>query len=347
MGRTFRHLSFTMRLRLEAFLKAKMKKKQIAEELGVHISTVYREVKRGAYQRKISYQSYLDKLYRMVDSYSPDIAEEKYRNSLACKGAAIKLSNDFSLAEYIENKIINDKYSPEAVLKEIKRKNLKFTTSICTNTLYSYIEKGVFARLSLKDLPEKGKRKNHKRRVVAARAPRGTSIEQRPEEIAERNSFGHWEMDCVCGPTKSVLLVLTERLSRREIIMKMKNQRSDSVIHALNVLERRYGSLFRKVFKSITVDNGCEFSNFAGMEKSSFGGKRTSVFYCHPYNASERGSNERYNREIRRLIPKGTNIVKCSDSFVSEVESWLNNYPRRVLGFATANEVYNRCLATL
>lgn len=352
----FKHLSMTARLQIEAWLKLKTPMKNIAEMLGVHISTIYREVKRGTYQRKIGYYptNYVDKddkRYKYVETYSPDIAERKYRDNLAAKGAPLKIGNDFDLANYIENKIVKERHSPDSVIGEIRRKQLPFRTSICTTTLYNYIYQGVFGRLSMQDLHEKGKRQKRKKKEVSiSRPPRGTSIEQRPKVIQKRNEFGHWEMDCVCGPTNAVFLVLTERMTRREIIMPMRNQKAESVIRCLNILERKYGNLFKKVFKTITVDNGTEFSAFKEMERSSFGrgkGKRTQVFYCHPYCSSERGSNERMNREIRRRVPKGTDLSKFNDEEVKEIESWLNNYPRRLLSYATPQELYDAELAKI
>ena len=172
------------------------------------------------------------------------------------------------------------------------------------NTLYKYIERGYFLRLEIKHLPEKAKRKRTKRSVVIKRAPKGTSIEKRRLEILERITFGHWEMDCVCGPTRQSLLVLTERLARKEIIMPIHTQSATAVIKALNRIEFRYGKQFKRIFKTITVDNGTEFLNCYGIEKSMYGKvQRTKVHYCHPYSSWERGTNERINREIRRLIP--------------------------------------------
>ena len=100
------------------------------------------------------------------------------------------------------------------------------------------------------------------------------------------------------------------------------------------------GKQFHKLFKSITVDNGVEFSDFKGLEKSIYGGKRTSVYYCHPYSSCERGSNERLNREIRRLIPKGTDLSTISDKRIKAVETWVNDYPREIFGYATSAELF-------
>jgi len=336
-------LTWTQRLQLESLLKSKTPVKEICKILGVSNSTIYREIKRGAYERLNG------ATWEYYTAYSPDIAHEKYLANLSGKGAPLKIGKDFEFADYIERRIGQDKMSPCAVLGEIKHKNIKFATSICPATLYSYIANGVFLSLSLDDLPYKP-RKHHNRKVVASRPPRGTSIEKRPQEIADRNTFGHWEMDCVCGSTKTTLLVLTERLTRKELIFPMKNQKADSVIQCLNVLERRFGKLFTKVFKTITVDNGSEFANFAGMEKSSYGKgkhKRVSIYYCHPYSSYERGTNERINREIRRKLPKGTNFSKFSAKEIQAVEDWLNNYPRGVLGYATSQELFDKEVAIL
>jgi IS30 family transposase len=190
-------------------------------------------------------------------------------------------------------------------------------------------------------------KKKHYKKVVVKRAPRGTSIEARPLEIAERSSFGHWEMDCICGPTLTTLLVLSERLTRQEIIFRMPNQTAASVVSCINKLEFKLGKKFKKIFKSITVDNGSEFSDFKALEKSIYGkhNKRTNIYYCHPYSSYERGTNERLNREIRRLIPKGSDLSNYSDDYIKYVENWINSYPREVLGFATSSELFNKELA--
>ena len=134
-------------------------------------------------------------------------------------------------------------------------------------------------------------------------------IEKRPVEIAERNTFGHWEMDSVVGArgvSKKALLVLTERKTRKEIIFLLKDHTSAAVVKALDRLERKLGKKFREIFKSITVDNGSEFADWEGMERSRRSKKkRTKIYYCHPYSSWERGSNENQNKLVRRHIPKG------------------------------------------
>ena len=207
---------------------------------------------------------------------------------------------------------------------------------------------GLFMNIRSEHLPV-GQRKKHYKKTQAKRPPKGTSSERRPADILLRRDFGHWEMDCVVGRqyTRNVLLVLTERVTRYEIIMKMPNRKTATVVQYLDKLERRYGKKFRTLFKSITVDNGSEFSDFVGLERSVYGGGRTTVYYCHPYTSCERGSNERINRDIRRLLPKGTDFSKVSDKRVQEVARWVNAYPREIFGFGTSAELFTKQLSAL
>lgn len=257
----------------------------------------------------------------------------------------LKLGKDHKLAEYIEHKIADEQYSPAAVLGRIKAKGLKFNTTISVNTLYSYIDKGVFLRITNKDLPVKGSRKREYRHTKAqSRAPKGESIEKRPEEINNRETFGHWEMDCVesAKGCTTTLLVLTERLSRREITRRMEAKKAENVVAELDALEKRYGELFPLIFKSITVDNGSEFANCEGMERSSLreGEKRTKLYYCHPYSAYERGSNENQNKLVRRHAPKGSSFEDMTDERADYIEGWMNDYPRKMFNWHTPEEVF-------
>lgn len=342
--RKFKQLTHDDRLKIEALLKAKHEPKEIAEIIGCHISTIYRELKRGRYE-------HLNSDLTTQERYSPDIAEEKYRQNLAAKGPGLKIGNDIELAQYIEDKIINEKYSPEAVLGEIKRKNIVFSVTICTTTLYSYIDKGIFLHLTNKHLPIKKEEKREYKRVQRTRAAKGDSIEKRPEEVKTRETFGHWEMDTVVGKrgkTKKSLLVLTERKTRKEIIIELKRHTAENVVKAINGLERRWGKMFYKVFKTITVDNGSEFADYEGLEKAyNRKGSRTKIYYCHPYSSCERGTNENQNRMIRRHIPKGTDLDTLPKGKVKSIEEWINNYPRGIFDYATSEERFNEELTAI
>ncbi len=337
-----KNLTFTQRLQIEALNNAKHTKQEIADIVGINIRTLYYELKKGAYEHTAKQDTFWYGVrYKKTIKYSAQIAHDKYKLACTNKGRELKIGNDFEFVHYIEKRVNEDKISACAVLGQIKRNNMPFKTNISKTTLYRYIEIGIFDNIKITS-----KKKTY-RRTAIKRISKGTSIEKRPVEIRNRNSFGHWEMDCVCGSNKATLLVLSERFSRREIIFKMENQKAQSVIKCLNILERRYGKMFRKVFKSITMDNGLEFSDYKGIERSIYNGQRTVTYYCHPYCSSERGTNERLNREIRRLIPKGSAISKYSIEDIQQVENWLNNYPREVLGYATSNEVFEEQLKLL
>lgn len=339
MGKLFKHLSQNDRIKMETMLNSGHKVVEVAEYLHVHRSTIYREIKRGEYTHRNSD-------YTEETRYSSDLRQKNHDWNAQGKGRNIKIGNDRPLAEYIEGKIIEDKYSPEAALAAAAESGIEFTTSISVRTLYRYIDKGIFLKLTNKDLPVKGKRKKHNKRVrVQKRASAGESIENRPDEVKDRENFGHWEMDTVKGKqgvTKSCMLVLTERKTRDEIIVKLPDQKAASVVEAIDRLERKWGDMFTKVFRSITVDNGVEFSDYEGLERSVLheGEKRTFAFYCHPYSSWERGSNENNNRLIRRHIPKGEDFDEKQDRDIEYIENWINNYPRGIFGFKTSAQLF-------
>lgn len=218
--RSFKHISFNDRLKIEVLRKAGHTPKEIAEIMHFHISTIYRELKRGQFEA-------LNSDLTTEIRYSPDIAQEYMNGVLSAKGADLKIGNEKEFADRIEEIIINEGYSPAAALAKAKEEGIDFT--VCVTTLYSYIDKGVFYNLTLKDLPEKRKgEKKHKRKTTQKRATKGESIENRPEEIDTRETFGHWEMDTVVGArgvSKKSLLVLTERKTRKEIIFYLKSIR--------------------------------------------------------------------------------------------------------------------------
>lgn len=344
-----KNLSYTQRMQLENLYNAGVHKKVIAQKLGVCLATVYNELKRGrCEQKKRKYIDWFgDTHYKLVESYSAFIAQERYECNMSACGPDLKLGKNYEFVQYFEKRVLCDKIAPCAVLGEIRRNNL-FDFTISKTTLYRYIANDVFGNIRLQDLPCR-RREKHYRKTVIKRPPKGTSIEKRPIEIAQRNLFGHWEMDCVIGRrgTKNVLLTLTERLTRYEIIMLMPNRKADSVVKNLNKLEKRFGNRFRQIFKSITVDNGVEFSDFKGLEKSIFRGKRTSIYYCHPYCSCERGTNERLNREIRRLLPRGKDFADLTDERVQVVEKWINAYPREIFDFATSAEMFEKQLSAI
>lgn len=351
--RTYKHLTKTDRLRIEKWLKMGMKPREVADKLRVHVSTIYRELKRGAYDR-------LDGgTWEVKTAYSPDIAEEKYQAHLREKGPDLKIGNDHELANYIETTILDKDCSPAAVLGFAMIEGKKFKTSLSVPTIYKYIAKGLFLNLTQEELPRHGKKKHKYKKVKknksASRAPAGESIEQRPEEIDEREEFGHWEGDTVYSgkgkrKTTRALLTLTERKTRKEIIIAIPNRKAETVVKALDALERKLGARrFRAIFKSITFDNGTEFAAAEELERSCVNKHlpRTKVYFCHPYSSWERGTNENTNGMIRRRFPKGTNFAAVTNAQITQAENWINNYPRKILGYKSSEIVFRECLREL
>lgn len=218
--------------------------------------------------------------------------------------------------------------------------------------MYKYIENGYLWPLTNKQLRYKGSKKQQYNQVkCASRASKGTGIEKRPDHINNREEIGHWEMDCIEGRkgTKRTLLVLTERVTRQEIVMPMRDHTAASVVRALDRLERKYGAeRFKEIFKSITVDNGHEFMDCAGMERSVYGrARRTKMYYCHPRFPGERGSNEKQNQMIRWFFPKGTDFTHVQASKIQKAVDWINSYPRLLLGWRSSNDLFDAFLANV
>jgi len=333
----WKQLNERERYKIEALLQMKITPKEIAARLGRDRRTIEREIRRGSVVQRDS--EWRDRLVYMAD-VGQRVREEKAAN----KGRGLKIGHDHALARYLEQKIGEEKWSPDAAIGAIAAQGMQFSVSICTKTVYNMIDAGIFLNLSNQDLPVKkaSKKRGYKPvRRVALNNLKGRSIEERPQSIESREEYGHWEMDCVVGSKEACLLVLTERKTREELLFKLASKTQDNVIASIDKLERRYRGQFANIFKTITMDNGSEFLDARRLEASSLsaGRKRTTVYYAHPYSSWERGSNENQNRLIRRFIPKGADIGKYTSADIKRIEHWMNNYPRRMFGYRTANDM--------
>lgn len=143
----FRQLKWRDRVRLEELLKFHTNKSEIARIMQVSRVTIYNELKRGAYAHRNSD-------WTTTVCYSADLAQKKYEENLKVRGTQLKIGNDIKLANYIEQKIVENHYSPGALIGEMRRTGMfkEFNTSICEKTVYNYIDKGIFLSLTNKDL---------------------------------------------------------------------------------------------------------------------------------------------------------------------------------------------------
>ena len=324
------------RYKIEGWLQARQKHGEIALMLKKHVRTVKREIAMGLVVQR-------DSELREKEVYKADYAQMLHDEKASHKGRNHKIGKDHALAEHIEKKIGEEKYSPDAVIGEIKAKCLKFGVTLCTKTVYNMIDSGFFLNITNKDLPVKKagvKRKYKKIRKVALNNKNGKSISKRPKEADERTEQGHWEIDLVVGKqgTKPVILTLVERKTRKSLYVLVKNKQQKEVIEAIKKVKQRAGGNFEDVFKSITADNGSEFLDSESIKKAA---KCNEVYYAHPYSSWERGSNENGNRILRRFIPKGSDIGKFTDADLQRIEDWVNNYPRRIFDYKSANDMYN------
>jgi IS30 family transposase len=285
--------------------------------------------------------------------YSSDRGQDVHDLNATARGPSLKLGRNYQLAEFIRCRIVEHRDSPDVVTSRIRQTGM--AGAVCTRTLYRYIDQGVIPGVSNESLWEKRKRgrhSNHRTRRVIKRLARGASIEQRPTGAQTREEFGHWEMDLVVGPARgssAALLTLVERKHRHILIRKLPDKSQTSVLKAFRGIERQYGpKRFRHIFKSITADNGSEFLDFEGLEASALSSQpRTRVFYAHAYASWERGSNENANRMIRRFVAKGCNMARLTEQSVAAIESWINNYPRRILAFSTPNSLFSNELSAI
>lgn len=312
------------RFQLEAMYRNKVSVSEIARQLGFCRQTIYNELKRGQYVHTFEWY---DKIY-----YSADKAQQIHDYNQTGKGRPLKIGNDHAYASFLEDKMLHDRYSPAAALASARRAG--YHTSICTSTLYSYIDKQVFLHLTNKDLWYKSKRKKRTHPVQRIAHPKLPSITNRPEHINDRSELGHWEMDLIVGKkdTRPVLLTLTERVSRQELIFKLPDRRAATIRGVFDKLERQHSD-FRQRFRSITTDNGSEFLQYDKLRQSIYGGTRFQIYYCHSFAAWEKGTNENHNRMIRRFFPKGTDFSRISKKRIAEVEAWMNCYPRKILAW--------------
>lgn len=207
---------------------------------------------------------------------------------------------------------------------------------LCVSTIYRYIKLKKFEGITVKQ---------HLRRRGKFMLPRNSCynsiqpdriIPQWPVEICSRSRIGDWEGDTIYGGVgKGLLVSLVDRKSRYlRIGLLMKRNASDT----REVIEKLLRGL---PVKSVSLDNGSEFSEFRELEESL----STLVYFAEPHKPWQRGTNENTNDIVRFFFPKGFDFRTVTDENIQAVEDLINNRPRKCLGWKTPAEVFAECVA--
>ena len=340
----YHHLTQDDRSKIQALLEQKdeqgkriFNNSQIAKYLGVHRSTISREI-RNRIKSKIMIRSgrIKNKPYNAID------AQNDYLFKRGLSKGEYKLNKYPKMKEFIENKIKLDKWAPDVIIGYMKNHGYFDRDGYCKisiPTIYNAIRFNII-NVKIDDMRRMKydpKYEYHeKANLSESKIP--FSIENRPEEVNKRLVFGHFELDTVIGTNRGkheCLMTLTERKSRFEIIFKLQFKTADEVVKKFNQIKGFMKSHYNKLFKSLTTDNGTEFSSFFDIIKDS----KTNIYFCHPYCSGEKGTNERNNEIIRYFIPKKTLIENYSYDDINNIAEWMNNYPRKILDYKTPLEV--------
>ena len=326
--RKFQHLTSEKRAQIEILLRQGLPKTKIAKEVGIARSTLYHELARGTVNQ-------IDSELKPYSRYFWDAGQRAYEENRKNSRPPMKIIEAYDFVRYAEKQILENKMSPDALCGEAKLSG-KFKKTVSTKTLYNYIDKGILKVRNI-DLPLKVKRKRHTSHCKQNKRPFGISIEERDNEINNRTVFGHWEIDTIVGKKASspVLLSLDERLTRKRHLVKIPSRSSNAVRIGLEKIAELYGESFETVFKSVTSDNGSEF-----VDLGRYLPKSTKVYYAHPYSSYERGTNEKQNSLVRRFFPKGRSFDNITDDQVAFVENWINNLPRKIFNYHSADFIF-------
>ena len=152
------------------------------------------------------------------------------------------------------------------------------------------------------------------------------SIHDRPAEITDRSTPGHWEGDLITGRANTHMATLVERYSRYLLLVRVKGKDTASVVGAL---VRKVKELPLGLFLSLTWDRGTELA----MHKVFTRDTGVPVYFCDPKSPWQRGTNENTNGLVRQYFPKGLDLSSFSQHELDVIALRLNRRPRKILGF--------------
>lgn len=328
----FKHFTVLERELIQSLLWQKKSTRSIAKALHRNPSSVCREINRNIPLKR---------------SYRPRLANERALSKRKNRGRKLRLKNGF-IRRYVVSKL-KIGYSPEQIAGKL---TVEYSgESISHEAIYQYIYSHVYRngwgepKPHYRDLRVYLKHR-HKRRVrKGMRAcqrlwrPKGLSIDERPREVEERLTIGHWEGDSMVSRKSKVgLNTLVERKTGLLFVSKIKNgtaeETKETVVSRLKILPEQFR-------KTLTLDNGGENADYQKITENL----KIVCYFAHPYHSWERGTNENTNGLIRWYFPKGTDFATITDEDIKAVEEALNNRPRKRLSWKTPLEAFNESVA--
>ena len=347
-----KHLTFKMYKKIESeynhYIFSKDKKigmtefkRRLANMIGTTLSNIYEIIKDGLitvydYDLTERIEFNANTAFEKRSSKSSESNSSKRESSKEFVSLVVReLRSEYNINSVDE--IIND-----FILN--RKDEIKDMITICTSTFYNYVEDGKIDGFSKEELPMKTKRKKKNKHKEGKTNPKGTSIEERPFSPNDRSEFGHWEGDTVVGgrnkKKSGAVFTLVERKTRFQLVIKMKDRKADTVYKAIKLLKKRYPELkeynLKDIFKTITFDNGVEFSRWKDIEKFL----KTKTYFAHPYSSCERGSNENGNKLLRIFLPKGCNINDYDEEYVIRANELINTKIRKILGYKSSLDLF-------
>tara|TARA_B110000285_G_scaffold229839_1_gene295374 strand:+ start:1098 stop:2075 length:978 start_codon:yes stop_codon:yes gene_type:complete len=311
----YQQLIDSQRYQIEAYLKANFTITRIAIELGVHKSTICRELKRNS--KKRSYNA------NCTSTLSKERKRESYKHSVF----------DQNMKQYIDKKLTQNQWSPEQIKG---RCDLDGIPMVSTERIYQYIypnqTEGGYLYLHLRTA-RRWRRKRLNRKHQRGQIPNRTMIDQRPKIVDTKERFGDWEVDTIIGENhKTAILIVTERKSQFELMVKTDATKAESIRkQMINLL-----APFKELVKTITSDNGKEFTKHQEIAQKI----EVDFYFADPYSPWQRGLNEYNNKLIRQYLPKKTDFNLINNNEINMIITKLNNRPRKLLGYKTPNEVF-------
>lgn len=314
----YRQLTERDRLRIEAWEETGLSASEIARKLGVHRSTISREL-----NRQNTPSGY--------HALSAQVRHEQARE--ACRPKRLEETRLFG---YVNRKL-HQGWSPEQIsgriAREIEAEKRPPSDAIHHEAIYRLVYESEYGkREKLYEYLRRGKKhrtKKYGRRSQRETIPNRVFIENRPAEVNARTTVGHWEGDSIIYPYKEALNSLVERKSRYAIFTKLTRKTAENTKKAVTeALSNHYCA-------SLTLDNGSENAQHEEIAQAL----KAKTYFCHPYHSWEKGSVENMNGCVRRYFPRGKSIQAVTQLEIDDVAHELNNRPRKVLAYATPQEV--------